>query len=286
MVHKKSEYRLQFHLLEKDLRKKIWQDNIKFRESRRVINQADHYWTYQLTDEQCECDDEEEGEEEEDDDETTLPQHNSLKVLQTETEDVPKQHSSRLEQEQEKTLALATHGQEAQNIAIQTPDWEFPKLSERGATISEIRPESVKKHEQHSKSEENVAPLPISTHHNSKAYQLQSQPHRVHFKNNTSVGQSTERSICSSSRTTCPTKTARKTYLEERKSPFASFGWNDSNRDIGQKKTYNGHVNHSSIWMSEYQEKFSHGKKYVQDCFHRRPVSAPPSHRSCGWRYS
>jgi hypothetical protein len=31
MVHKKTEYRLQFHLLAKDLRKQIWQENIKAR---------------------------------------------------------------------------------------------------------------------------------------------------------------------------------------------------------------------------------------------------------------
>jgi len=31
MVHKKTEYRLQFQLLAKDLRKQIWQDNIQFR---------------------------------------------------------------------------------------------------------------------------------------------------------------------------------------------------------------------------------------------------------------
>ena len=31
MVHKKTEYRLQFQLLANDLRKQIWQDNIQFR---------------------------------------------------------------------------------------------------------------------------------------------------------------------------------------------------------------------------------------------------------------
>jgi hypothetical protein len=39
--------------------------------------------------------------------------------------------------------------------------------------------------------------------------------------------------------TSGPTRTSQKAYFEEKKSPFAPFGWNDSVRNIGQKKTYN-----------------------------------------------
>ena len=54
------------------------------------------------------------------------------------------------------------------------------------------------------------------------------------------LGQETEKSVLPSpSRTSHLTKTSKKAYFEGRKSPFASFGWNDSDRDIGQKKTYN-----------------------------------------------
>ncbi|XP_039284345.1 centriole, cilia and spindle-associated protein isoform X2 [Nilaparvata lugens] len=60
MVHKKSEYRLQYHLIPEDIRKKIWTDNVTLRDSRKLSNQADHYWEYQLTDDNCVCDGEDE----------------------------------------------------------------------------------------------------------------------------------------------------------------------------------------------------------------------------------
>jgi hypothetical protein len=45
------------------------------------------------------------------------------------------------------------------------------------------------------------------------------------------------------------TRTSRKAYFEEKKSPFASFGWNDSERNIGQKKTYNVYAPESEVCL-------------------------------------
>lgn len=45
------------------------------------------------------------------------------------------------------------------------------------------------------------------------------------------------------------TKTARKTYFEQKKSPFAFFGWNESDRNIGQKKTYNVYAPESEVCL-------------------------------------
>jgi hypothetical protein len=49
------------------------------------------------------------------------------------------------------------------------------------------------------------------------------------------------------SRTSGLTRTTRKAYFEQKKSPFAFFGWNDSNRNIGQKKTYNVYAPESEV---------------------------------------
>jgi len=43
------------------------------------------------------------------------------------------------------------------------------------------------------------------------------------------------------------TRTTRKTYFEQKKSPFAFFGWNESDTNIGQKKTYNVYAPESEV---------------------------------------
>lgn len=43
------------------------------------------------------------------------------------------------------------------------------------------------------------------------------------------------------------TRTTRKAYFEQKKSPFAFFGWNESDRNIGQKKTYNVYAPESEV---------------------------------------
>jgi hypothetical protein len=53
----------------------------------------------------------------------------------------------------------------------------------------------------------------------------------------------------SSSQASGLTRTSRKAYFEEKKSPFAPFGWNDSDRNIGQKKTYNVYAPENEVCL-------------------------------------
>nr|CAD7567677.1 unnamed protein product [Timema californicum] len=120
-------------------------------------------------------------------------------------------------------------------------------------------------------------------------------------------------------------RTSRSSYREEKRSHWAPFGWNDSKRDVGKKKTYNvsapvnevyqhalkacnkrrneikklleeeekrkqalsmdsarSAVNHSSIWMSEYQDKFNKGCPRMVES--KRSLSAPPVKKPIVWR--
>jgi hypothetical protein len=45
------------------------------------------------------------------------------------------------------------------------------------------------------------------------------------------------------------TRTTRKAYFKDKMSPFAHFGWNDSTRTIGQKKTYNVYAPESQVYL-------------------------------------
>jgi hypothetical protein len=51
------------------------------------------------------------------------------------------------------------------------------------------------------------------------------------------------------SRTSGLTRTTRRAYFEQKKSPFAFFGWNDSDRNIGQKKTYNVYAPENEVGL-------------------------------------
>ena len=72
-------------------------------------------------------------------------------------------------------------------------------------------------------------------------------PHSQHRVNNKAERRGTSNSLRhpensvqpSSSRKSGLTRTTRKAYFEQKKSPFAFFGWNESDMNIGQKKTYN-----------------------------------------------
>lgn len=52
-----------------------------------------------------------------------------------------------------------------------------------------------------------------------------------------------------SSKISALTRTTRKAYFKDKKSPFAPFGWNDSVRNIGQKKTYNVYAPESEVYL-------------------------------------
>jgi hypothetical protein len=51
------------------------------------------------------------------------------------------------------------------------------------------------------------------------------------------------------SKTSALTRTTRRGYFRDKKSPFAPFGWNDSVRNIGQKKTYNVYAPESEVYL-------------------------------------
>lgn len=346
MVHKKTEYRLQFHLLPNDLRKQIWQDNIQFRDSHRSLNQAHHYWSYQLTGEKCECD----GKDEEDEDEAALPPHKlKHKILLAQygsaksnsgMQDVPKPHvlpsPSQVQNDirQVQLTSAQNNAVPGTDMALQIPGQESTeqRLKNESSHAIQSLNQSLgmvsKPAEEHTIKEQQKYFVP--SQRSITIEDLHSQ-HRV--SNNAERGTSTslrhsETSIQPKlSRTTGLTRTTRKAYFGQKKTPFASFGWNDSNRNIGQKKTYNVYapesevyspaflalkrrrteierylaeeaqkrrqeltpapespVNHSSIWMTEYQEKFTHGNKYKTERLPRRPASVPCCRKQ--WRYS
>jgi hypothetical protein len=55
----------------------------------------------------------------------------------------------------------------------------------------------------------------------------------------------------SSSKTSALTRTTIKAYFNDKKSLFAPFGWNDSVRNIGQKKTHNVYAPESEVYLLE-----------------------------------
>lgn len=273
MVHKKSEYRLQYNLLPKELRKQIWQDNITLRLSRRSSNQAHHYWEFQVCDDECDCDDSES----EDEDEGPQPP-NRLK------------HKSLLAQYGKRHYNLTSDHEicaeperSLREIAVQTPEW---KNDEQGSRL-DVADEEVAKHL-------TSLSLPEPKDTNGKespqlpAKSIASVP-KIHRSRNT----------VSPIR---PSRTSRKLHNQGKKTHFVPFGWNDSQIEVGKKKTYNVcapekevSANHSSIWISEYRDKFSCNnlqKKQNQNMPGPsqtiiRPVSAPPAPRQpIAWRYS
>jgi hypothetical protein len=52
-----------------------------------------------------------------------------------------------------------------------------------------------------------------------------------------------------SPKTSALTRTTRKAYFKDKKSPFAIFGWNDSTRNIGEKKTYNVYAPENEVYL-------------------------------------
>lgn len=313
MVHKKSEYKLQYHHLTKDLRKEIWQQNIKFRELHRSLNQAHHYWTYQVTDDKCECDsDHEQG----------IPVHSPLhRVKHTNLAGHNKSCSS-------DSCSQKSGGDAGREIGCQTPDWkgegrrmEEPGSSSRGGSPPE-------RHAAKNPGTPNVAApsrealLPAERPQSSRrsfspSLKETTPPHCLRREKTVhSLPVKTTSRSRSPTRFAQLSRTSRKAFCEERNLPFTSYGWNDSRRNVGEKKTYNicapevevyqpalrAHrqrreeiedylkseaassrwdaaernvVNHSSIWMSEYQEQFSHKAA--------RAKSAPPLRKTSAW---
>ncbi|XP_071453603.1 uncharacterized protein [Hetaerina americana] len=55
MVHRCTEYKIKYYEPNEELSKKMWLENIKLRETRRAMNLADHYWDFQTTNDACGC---------------------------------------------------------------------------------------------------------------------------------------------------------------------------------------------------------------------------------------
>lgn len=267
MVHKKTEYRLQFQLLAKDLRKQIWQDNIQFRESHRSLNQAHHYWSYQLNDEKCDCENGEENE-----DEAALPPHKlKHKILlaqyggaksNTGVQDVPKPHAlSSPNQAQSDTQQQVQVPGALSNALLGTDI--APQIPGHESTEQRLKNEHSNEIENLSQSLNTVS-KPVEAHTIKEQQQrvvpsqrtITIEDPRAHHRINNKAEQRgisttlrhSETSIQPSlSRKFGLTRTTRKAYFEQKKSPFAFFGWNESDRNIGQKKTYNVYAPESEV---------------------------------------
>ncbi|XP_067012387.2 uncharacterized protein [Anabrus simplex] len=286
MVHKKSEYRLQFHLLPKELRKQIWQDNVKFREGRRSVNQADHYWSYQLTDEKCDCDNDDD-----EDDGAVLPPHKlkhkallaryeseksarkgpqavsraSSPVCKPRNEERQEQPSSSVsrpknsemqQQQQQRQVVLRDTECDlpsARERAVQTPDWsaEEYRKSDNSARELQNRMQSLKlspapsRREYHPfpSSRWSERPLPATAEgprsRPTSALSYRHDPRSIGRRPHSRCSEDSSRHI-SPSRFSSLSRTSRKSFYEEKKkTPFAYYGWNEGDTDIGGKKTYN-----------------------------------------------
>ncbi|XP_075223425.1 uncharacterized protein LOC142325486 isoform X2 [Lycorma delicatula] len=270
MVHRKSEYRLQYHFLPENIRKQIWEDNVNLRSCRKLVNQAHHYWEYQITDtDQCDCD----GEEEED---PGPPPPHKLK------------HKTLLAQYGNKYLTNSKSSvnfdeqSRIREIAVQTPNWKSRKNNgsdsgrESGSSeelqdvmknMSSLSlPEVSQKGPSGSYRPPSPVPPPSPAVIGKAVPRCRSRSH----SRPSSVSQ--QRSTPPPrSRTPCPTRTTKKLHTEGKKTHFLPFGWNHAETDVGKKKTFNVCApekeptgNPSSLWMSEYKDQF---------CRHR-PTSA------------
>ncbi|XP_069682244.1 centriole, cilia and spindle-associated protein-like [Periplaneta americana] len=225
-------------------------------------------------------------------------------------------------------------------MAVQTPDWESQEKrlkdepsNKTGHIVQNLNKKYSESIKGQKLKDQQTAVVPVTTKHQNASLQksnTQTTVKKMEHRCGTSCGHHAEARVQpSSSRTSALTRTNRKAYFEGKKTPFASFGWNDSERNIGQKKTYNvsapenevyppallalkqrrediekylakaaqkrreekssfsaSVVNHSSIWMTEYQDKFSHRRNFVPEYISKRPTSAPPCRKYAGWRYS
>lgn len=346
MVHKKSEYRLQFHSLSQDLRKRIWQDNIKFREFRRSVNQAHHYWSYQITDDPCMCDD---------DIQEKINRYENLAApvilnsLEKPADLLGDPQESCLSNRKPRSGSVRqvrlkepeVDESVAQEVAVQTPDWiqeqnvspegQSPELHQlMGDLSTSERQEKIQKKAYSLSGSPEIVPekspsIEQVDKDSSRIGGPLREPHFSSERPHSSCSPEYLRKRDMPSRFSSLSKTSRKYYFEDKKMPFASYGWNDGDKDIGEKKTYNVNapetevhspalmaqkrrrediqkylrkeaqlyaesqrlkspINLSSIWMSEYQDKYSRGVSPVYGSKFNRPMSAPLYSPLC-WKF-
>ncbi|KAK3918088.1 Centriole, cilia and spindle-associated protein [Frankliniella fusca] len=293
MVHKKSEYGLQFLRLSNELRAQIWQENVKFREAQKRLNLSDHYWRYQLIDDTCDCDED-----------SNAPDES----IRSDVKSIPRKSENLFKSSEEK--------------GVQTTDIEKVTRCKDENTVTQ-EPSVTLDPNMMNISEETTCAKPANSSHNSSPSKHSSVKRKsdllkkslnlkdiLCYQQNDNYSQiaddvSLRRSVYSRLNRS-PTRNALKSYhSEERGAPvFASFGWNDTEKDVGDQKTYNirapagqvqpsallasanrlkeleshlnmewkrrqqerqlhhqGPVNLSGIWMTEYQENFSKGQR-------------------------
>ncbi|KAJ1529540.1 hypothetical protein ONE63_006312 [Megalurothrips usitatus] len=302
MVHKKSEYELQFKKLTNEIRAQIWKDNFLFRESQKRMNLSDHYWRYQLIDDVCDCDDEREMCTNRSKDLLSSDEgaarpivYDNKEVRTLDFADTAKQSYSP-QQESERPIAAEESTVPISPAALKT-DSSLPDPSPTPPTA--------------------VTPC-IGKHNCGDEFTIISKS-----KPSSQGVQGLTKNTIHSSLNPSPTRNAmRSFYSDLKQSPvFAAFGWNDADKNVGDQKTYNvrapanqvhhsalhasgkrlkelelhlaeqlrkkrqqksllslGPVNLSSIWMTEYQESFSKGQ--------REPISRVPNRRPIVWRYT
>jgi len=283
MLHKKSEYRLQYNKLNEDLRRQIWQDNITLRKSRLLTNQATHYWEYQLRDDPCDC----HVSNENDSDDGPEPPH--------------RQKHKELRQKYKQHLSNKTEGsmgaKDAREAAVQTPEWAGDVSDTRlqPSDEEELRqnvnrltlPEA--KDGQSSASRSGLSRGPRTARSQSRpsrtTRKLATEPKQTHFvpfgwnEKTLKVGNKLTYNVCA------PKKEVHDSALQasqRRKAEVEDFLVAEKCVKH-QSRTPRERIcsNASSTWMSEYQEQFSARSRTS------RPLSAPPAPRPpISWRHS
>uniref|UniRef100_A0A1B6CUD6 Uncharacterized protein n=1 Tax=Clastoptera arizonana TaxID=38151 RepID=A0A1B6CUD6_9HEMI len=290
MVLKKSEYKMQYNKITNELRKQIWQDNINVRCNRRSSNQAHHYWEFQVSEGQCACSDDD-GQEEQ----KIRAKHQSL------LEKFEKQNKLRYEENLEKKVGSE---EKVRDIGNQTPEWKPDGLESRTGKSSDelfhnISSQSLKiKKGRLSRSSspdptKYSAPRPRTTAGLSSirpsrtTRKLHSEGKKTHFvpygwnEESIEVGKKKTYNVCA------PDTQVHEVAMlasKRRNASVERFITEEikGRRNLSKKNT-DVKANHSSIWMTEYQEQFSR-KENLQRC--TRPNSAPPIARCSTWRYS
>lgn len=303
MVHKKSEYRLQFHRLSDDVRAEIWRNNFLFRESQKRMNLSDHYWRYQLIDDSCECEDVSDSGIA--DTRSRLPRSDDMTAT-SHADITPRVY---LNKEVQTTDLHHDSGEESVISEKKNDSKEDEDTIKSVAQVPTGAGESTL--EQNYRGSTNNM-LQLSKHHsNTETEKLCLHSNEGHHKDYISHLNSS------------PTRNALKTHQSESKTTpvFAAFGWNDCAKNVGDQRTFNvrapvdqvhysalqasgkrlkdlelhlaeqlrksrlqkshpgiGPVNISSIWMTEYQESFCKGQ--------RQPLARVSYRRPIVWRYT
>ncbi|XP_046401706.1 uncharacterized protein LOC124167737 [Ischnura elegans] len=276
MVHRCTEYKIKYYEPNEELSKKMWLENIKFRESRRAMNLADHYWDFQTTNDVCGCE------------ECVAVRARSERKHSITGK--PCNHVKAVSQEERVTKETNDIGTcTYQEAGVQTPKWT---RSNAGGMAMAHKQQLSRKGSQSMESLRDLGQV--------QDKKVPSVRKQRPFHGSPSASGKSHQSHCSLSRTT------RSLHgIHDLPGPFFSYGWNDDKKNIGDMKTFNvlapqrevyppaiqamkrrkehikkytlskddkkqksaslmslPRINHSSIWVSEYKEKFNKHSKF------------------------